>query len=119
MEPTGSNSVFHVSNLENSISFYTEKLGFNIDFKFGEPPTYAGLSLGSVCLHISSAYPYKNNTGHGNLYVMFNEVDDIYNKLVSADVSFYSPIEDREYGMRDFAIKDPDGNQIGIGAEIR
>ena len=119
MKPTGSNSVFHVSNLEKSISFYTRKLGFNVDFKFGEPSSYAGLSLGDVCLHISSEYPYKDNTGHGNVYIMFSEVDDLYNKLVSEKVSFYSPIGDREYGMRDFAIKDPDGNQIGIGSEIR
>ena len=64
MKPISSNTVFHVSHLEKSIAFYKDKLGFSIDFKFGEPPTYAGLSLGNVCLHISSAYPYKNNTGH-------------------------------------------------------
>ena len=118
MQPTGSNAVFHVSNLENSVSFYTDKLGFNLDFKFGKPSTYAGLSLGSVCLHLSSSYPYKNNTGHGNVYITFNEVDALYDRLVNSGVSFYSPIADREYGLRDFAIQDPDGNQIGIGAEI-
>ena len=119
MEPTGSNAVFHVSNLEKSIAFYTKELSFNVDFKFGDPPTYAGMSLGKVCLHISSAYPYKNNTGHGNLYIMFDEIDDLYESLVRDRVEFYCPIGNREYGMRDFAIKDPDGNQIGIGAEIR
>jgi len=117
--PSGSNVVFHVSNLENSIMFYTENLGFSVDFRFGEPPTYAGMSLGNVCLHISSAYPYKNNTGHGNLYIMFDAVDGLYEKLVTAKVEFYCPIGNREYGMRDFAIKDLDGNQIGIGAEIQ
>jgi len=93
-------------------------LGFIVDFEFGTPPTYAGMSLGDICLHISSVYPYNNNTGHGNLYIIFDEVDDYYEKLVNDKVEFYSPIRDREYGMRDFAIKDIDGNQIGIGAQL-
>ena len=119
IKPTSSNAVFHVSNLEKSIAFYTEKLGFSVDFRFGKPPTYAGMILGNVCLHLSSAYPYKNNTGHGNLYIMFDEVDGLYKYLVSEKVEFYCPIGNREYGVRDFAIMDPDGNQIGIGAEIK
>ena len=69
-----------------------------------------------MCLHISSSYPHKDNTGHGNLYITFSEVDTLYETLVEGGVGFYCPIGDREYGLRDFSIKDPDGNQIGIGA---
>ena len=117
MNPTGSNVVFHVTDVERSIEFYSKHLGFKVDFRFGDPVTYAGLSLGEVCLNISSSYPYKNNTGHGNLYITFSDVDSLYEKLVDAGVSFYCPIGDREYGLRDFSVKDPDENQIGIGAE--
>lgn len=118
MKPTGSNAVFHVTDIENSIDFYSTKLGFQVDFKYGNPASYAGLSNGNVCLHISSGYPYKNNTGHGNLYLFYPEVDNLYNKLVKEGVNFYCHIGDRDYGLRDFAIKDPDDNQIGIGAEL-
>ncbi|GLZ85688.1 hypothetical protein Pres01_17390 [Metapseudomonas resinovorans] len=55
MNPLGSNTVFHVTDIERSIAFYTGPLGFQLDFRFGEPATYAGLSLGPVCLHISAA----------------------------------------------------------------
>jgi uncharacterized glyoxalase superfamily protein PhnB len=118
MTPTGSNTVFHVSDIERSIDFYSNRLGFQVDFRFGNPVSYAGLSLGNVCLHISSSYPYKNNTGHGNLYITAEEVDTLYSQLVEAGVEFYCPIGNREYGLRDFAIKDPDENQIGIGAVL-
>jgi uncharacterized glyoxalase superfamily protein PhnB len=69
-----------------------------------------------VHLHLSSAYPHKNNSGHGNIYIHCDEIDRLYEKFDSAGVEFYSRIDDREYRMRDFAIKDPDGNQIGFGA---
>lgn len=118
MKPLGSNTVFHVTDIERSIAFYTGALGFQLDFRFGEPTTYAGLSLGPVCLHISAFYPYKDNTGHGNLYISFDEVDSLYQQLAAAGVDFYCPIDDRDYGMRDFSVRDPDGNQIGIGAEL-
>lgn len=118
MKPICANPVFHVSDIDRSVAFYCEQLGFNVDFKYGEPATYAGLSLGSIYLHISSMYPYKNNTGHGNIYMMFDEVDTLYDRLVQSGVEFNCGIADRDYGLRDFAIKDPDGNQIGIGAEL-
>ena len=118
MQPTGSSTVFHVRDIERSIDFYCTRLGFQVDFRFGNPVSYAGLSLGTVCLHISSSYPYKNNTGHGHLYITAEEVDTLYNQLVEAGVEFYCPIGNRTYGLRDFAIKDPDENQIGIGAVL-
>ena len=37
---------------------------------------------------------------------------------MEAGVEFYCAIGNREYGLRDFAIKDPDENQIGIGAVL-
>ena len=110
-----SNTVFHVSNLAKSLDFYTRVLGFEIGFRHGKPETYAGLSWKGVDLHLSSSCPYKNNTGHGNLYIFCKEIDRLYEKLDAAGVEFYSRIGNREYGMRDFAIKDPDGNQIGFG----
>jgi DNA-binding MarR family transcriptional regulator/uncharacterized glyoxalase superfamily protein PhnB len=117
-EAASSSAVFHVSSLSKSLDFYSRVLGFAIDFRFGAPETYAGLSWRGVHLHLSSAYPYKNNTGHGNIYIICNDVDRLYEKLDSAGVAFYSRIQDREYRMRDFAIKDPDGNQIGFGSAV-
>jgi DNA-binding MarR family transcriptional regulator/catechol 2,3-dioxygenase-like lactoylglutathione lyase family enzyme len=113
-----SSTVFHVSSLSKSLDFYSRVLGFAIEFRHGAPETYAGLSWRGVHLHLSSAYPYKNNTGHGNIYIFCGEVDRLYEELDSAGVEFYSRIHDREYRMRDFAIKDLDGNQIGFGAPV-
>ena len=117
-EAASSCTVFHVSSLSKSLDFYSRVLGFAIDFRYGAPETYAGLSWRGVHLHLSSTYPYKNNTGHGNIYIICDDVDRLHAKLDSAGVAFYSRIQDREYRMRDFAIKDPDGNQIGFGSAV-
>ncbi|HKP01375.1 MAG TPA: VOC family protein [Nitrospiraceae bacterium] len=119
MKPTGSNTVFYISDLERSIEFYSNRLGFRVDFRFGNPAYYAGLTIGNVCLHISSRYPYKNNTGHGIPYISVEEVDNLNDRLVKAGMKFYCPVGNREYGLRDFALKDPDGNQVGIGVVLQ
>ncbi|WP_280289971.1 hypothetical protein [Pseudomonas sp. BN417] len=38
--------------------------------------------------------------------------------MLTAGVDFYCAIGDRDYGMRDFSVRDPDGNQIGMGAAL-
>jgi len=112
------NAVFHVADLQRSLKFYQEILGFNVDFKWGEPNFYAGLSLGEVSLHIGSKYRFKNNTGHGHIYITCDEVDSYYKDLSDKGVEIMGPIGDQDYGLRDFVISDPDGNSIGFGAEI-
>jgi len=114
-EIASSATVFHVSQLPKALDFYVRILGFAIDFRYGAPETYAGLSWRGVHLHLSSSYPYKNNTGHGSLYIRCDDVDRLYGQFDSAGVDFYSRIAERPYGMRDFAIRDPDGNQLGFG----
>ena len=37
-----------VSDLETAIDFYTNKLGFWLGFRWGEPTTMAGVNLGHV-----------------------------------------------------------------------
>jgi len=116
--PLTSNTVFHVSDLARSIDFYTTLLGFKVDFSVGEPANYAGLNWNGVLLHLGCQLPHTNSIGHGNVYLVFDEVDTIYKRLLDAGVEFYSPIGDQPYGMRDFCAKDPDGNQIGMGCSI-
>lgn len=118
MNPIYSHTIFHVADLQRSLNFYQDILGFRVDFMFGEPTFYVGLSLGPVSLHIGSNYPVKNNTGHGHLYIVCDEVDLYYKSLVEKGVNVVSPIGDQNYGKRDFNILDPDGNMIGFGADI-
>ena len=106
------NVFFHVKELGKSIDFHTNSLEFKLDFKYGS--NYARLHLNNFELHLSSQCPYKNNTGHRNICLIIPEVDELYHKLQSECHMFYCKIGDRDYGIRDFALQDPNGNQIDI-----
>ena len=118
MKPICSNAVFQISDLEKSIAFYTGVLGFELDFKYGEPNFYAGLNLGPVSLHLNTNNRFKDYTGRGHIYIFCDEVDTLYDDLVKKGVKINSPIGDQAYGLRDFNISDPDGNMLGFGASL-
>ena len=46
-------TVLPVSNLQEALTYYTEKLGFEVNFLLHEPPNYAVLKLNEVSIHLS------------------------------------------------------------------
>ena len=50
-----------VSDVPGSIEFYTRKLGFQLGFTYDEPPTFAGIRLDKVEIHLAQGKP--NPTG--------------------------------------------------------
>ena len=108
--------IFPVSNLNNSIAFYTEKLGFEKTFEWGEPMYYAVVKRGGVGIHLT-----KRSDGgspskyHRALYVFVNDIDKIYKELKKHKVQMVNDLEPRDYKMKDFDIEDPDGFIITFG----
>ncbi|WOO41386.1 glyoxalase superfamily protein [Rubellicoccus peritrichatus] len=110
-------TVLTVKDVDTSIRFYTDILGFEEDFRFGE---YAGIKCGSVQIHLSQYdNPNMKALGESNLYLFCNEVDDFYREITSKGVRVKGEPKDYPYGMRDFIAYDPDGNQLAFGAPVK
>ncbi|MBW8881621.1 MAG: VOC family protein [Asticcacaulis sp.] len=104
--------VFHVSDVEASIAFYRDVLGFAEDFRFGD---YVGLKLDDFSLHLSQS---DGRVGSGTVYVFCEGVDDYFKVHIDGKaVNLVQAPCDAPYGMRDFIIKDPDGNQLSFGQD--
>lgn len=106
--------VFHVKDVDAATRFYTQVLGFVQSFRFG---TYVGLKMGSCELHICPSGEHHRPPGVGNAYIICDEVDDYFAKIKAAGAVPKSEPRDAMYGMRDFVIFDPDGNQLSFGCD--
>jgi len=53
-----------------------------------------------------------------NVRVMVPDVDAAWEKAVAMGAPVLAPIADREYGLRDFTILDPDGFGVRFGARL-
>ena len=117
----GSVPIFAVSDMTESKAFYVENLGFEIDFVYGDPEFYAGLIKDDLELHLiaDSSPNAKQPAGNGYLSILTDEVDDLCQKLIAADIEILVPPGDRDYGLRDFNIEDPDGNVLIFSTPVK
>jgi catechol 2,3-dioxygenase-like lactoylglutathione lyase family enzyme len=105
-----------VGNIQASIDFFTNKLGFSLRFVWGEPVAYAGVGLGEVMMHLAQFPPGSIEKAEVNFVV--SNANALYKMHLENGVPIRVPIGDREYGLRDYGTEDPDGNQIGFGHYI-
>ena len=108
--------IFPVSDLNDSIEFYTGQLGFEKTFEWGDPMYYAVVKRGGVGIHLTKRSDgIRPSKYHRALYVFVNNVDKAYKEFKDKGVKIVNDIEDRDYKMRDFDIEDPDGFIITFG----
>jgi uncharacterized glyoxalase superfamily protein PhnB len=107
--------VLQVADLSKALVYYCDVLGFEQDFVYGEPPFYASVKQGEAKVHLASASASAARRGFGSAYFFCDNVDAYYASIVSKGAAVTSALADHPYGMRDFQIKDLDGNLIGFG----
>ncbi|MEM6525619.1 MAG: VOC family protein [Bacteroidota bacterium] len=110
-------TIFPVDNPLASAEYYRDKLGFEITFKWEDPPSYIVTKLGeSVSIHfVNRADDRKPSRVHVAMMIFTHDVDKVYKRLKENEVEIINPIGTRDYGMRDFDIKDPDGYILSFG----
>jgi catechol 2,3-dioxygenase-like lactoylglutathione lyase family enzyme len=117
MKTTAAATVFPVSDLDASLRFFTQVLGFSEDFRFGQ---YAGVRRDDCRIHLSAAgNPNTGQPGSGAVYIFCDEVDAFFADITQRGAVTDGPPQDYPYGLRDFIARDPDGNQLSFGAPAK
>jgi uncharacterized glyoxalase superfamily protein PhnB len=100
------------------IRFLVDVVGFEETAVYGEGdqvdhaqlswPPGGGVMLGSVRPDEGDRWPLRPGTFGG--YVVTDDPDALYAKVVAAGAEVAQDLNDTDYGSRDFALKDPEGN---------
>ena len=106
-----------VVDLRTAIDFYVDKLGFHEAFTWGEPPVFAGVSLGAVQIFLQPGTPTPNPVAAA-AYCVVDEVDALYEFHRAAGVEIAVPIDDRAYGIRDYTVRDLYGHYLVFGQHL-
>ena len=109
--------VFRVSDLDAALDFNTNELGFTLNWTWGEPIVRAGVSLDSVEIQLDCAAAGAPR-GPSVVYCHIQNVTQYYQELKGRGVRFSLELGQRPWGMVDFRVKDPDGNQLGFGEQL-
>lgn len=109
--------ILSVNDLAGALDFYCHALGFDLAWSWGEPPEIAAVCRDNAEITLSQRAGAKP-AGASHVYLGISGIDDYHAALVDAGVTIVVPIADRPYGMRDFRIADPSGNELSIGQVI-
>lgn len=109
--------ILSVDDLAGSLDFYLQTLGFDLAWSWGEPPDIAAVCRDGVEITLTQRAGAKPS-GAAHVYLGVSGIEAYYGALVDAGVAIVVPLGDRPYGMRDFRIADPSGNELSIGQVI-
>ncbi len=105
-----------VSDLPAAIDFYTKKLGFKLAFTWGgDPPTFAGVNLGKVQMFLQKGMPSPQGC---SVFFLVGDADQLYEFHRANGVEVAAEIADREYGIRDYAVRDLNGYYLSFGHHL-
>jgi len=111
--------VLHVSDVEASLRFYVDRLGFAVAWRYEENgrACVAQVDRGSCALIFSGQWPEK--VGKGLMFISLNVEPETHEAAVAAlDAlraeleSRGAPVKEGQWGYRLLVVEDPDGNQL-------
>jgi len=106
-----------VLDLERSVRFYIDRLGFMQEFCYGD--FYVGLRAAATALHLKKvdtsdpSISFVQAGDHLHLYLTVSDLDATF-KEIRGNVEVVTPITTKPWGPREFTIRDPDGHTIYI-----
>ncbi len=110
-----------VRNLEETIAYYRDKLGFYHEWFWGQKD--AGIERDDIHLLFCLSPEYINVTHKKDLHFEFmwfvNNVDGIYKEYKKNGVEILRELEDKPTGVREFTIFDINGYTIRIGEPLK
>ena len=117
-----------VANVERSLAFYIDVLGFSqgMTVPDASPFVFASVTSGLVEVFFNDAktavHEYPVFAGQplalsGTLFIEVDNVDALHDRLKDR-VQIVMPLVTQFYGMREFAISDPDGYVLTFAQRI-
>lgn len=108
--------VLHVADVDASLRFYTERLGFTSPWRFAEDGKahVAQVEREGCALILADTWPQK--IGKGLIFISLNlepEAQIAALNALRAELEAKSvPVKDGSWGYRLLVVDDPDGNQL-------
>lgn len=118
---------FIVSDIKNSVSFYVDKLGFQVRYIAPEEdPFFAIVGRDHISLMLKAIAddikPIPNHTRHEwarlDAFIYAADPDVLFEEYRSRGVIFHQSIKDDGDGLRGFEVADADGYILFFGRPI-
>jgi len=121
---TGVSPVLLVADLQRSVDYFTDQLGFECHV-FGEPPNFATAARDAAVILIALSDQPERLVPHWQIvdkmwdaYIRVDDADAIYAEVQARGAGIDYTIYDAPHGFREFGVQDPDGHDIAFGQQL-
>ncbi|MDM4766603.1 VOC family protein [Pelomonas sp. SE-A7] len=110
------------TDLEASLRFYTEQLGFELAFNY--QGFYAGLRMGDQQIHLKlvdqpdPSIPYVDEGGHLHLYLTTGDVAELAEQLKARGLKLDQDVHDTAWSTREIVLRDNQGHTLYFGQAL-
>jgi catechol 2,3-dioxygenase-like lactoylglutathione lyase family enzyme len=107
-----------VMDIARSCDFYTEKLGFTVNFLYGKPPFYGQVGRDGARLNLRHVdaplvdQARREREDYLSASINVNDVERLYAQFQAAGVPFHQHLRKRPWGATTFIVRDPHGNLL-------
>ena len=104
---------FLVDDLDRSIAFYRDRLGFRLDFTYQS--FYASVSRDGFAIHLKHApkgaadRAHRKQNEHLDAHLSVTGVRALFSEFQKRGAEMLKPLEARPWACLDFYVEDPDG----------
>lgn len=109
-----------VADIKSSCEFFTEKLGFEVDFVYGDPPFYGQVKRDNARFILrqvdepvfTDARERESLLAAAVTVATADEIKQLFLSYQTEGVQFHQTLKKEPWGARTFVVKDPDGNLV-------
>jgi predicted enzyme related to lactoylglutathione lyase len=120
---------FLVDDVVSSANYYRDKMGFQYERFWGDPPSFCMVSRNGVVIMLSCVAVKGVARPNGRVtpaaedawdaYVWVDDADELFAEFQSKGVTIARSICDQPYGCRDFDIEDCNGYRLCFGHNLK
>ena len=114
--------ILFASDLPKTIDYWVEKVGFEVQGVWGEPPDFAILARDNAHLMASQAPADHDIVPHWkikdklwNAYFWVDDARAMFDELSQRGAEIDYDLCEQPYNVLEFGIQDPDGHDIAFG----
>lgn len=116
---------FPVSNVERTVEFYNQMLGFRCEYSAGTPLQFAICSRDGLAIMLRRVdapeliVPNEKQGGTWEVFFWVSDAQTLFSEFSArgADI-VYGPLIQEAYQMKEFAVRDCDGHVLGFGQPL-
>lgn len=106
--------ILNVRDVPAAIAYYRDKLGFRLDWEWGDPPGFACIDRGSARIFLCQGA----QGGPGMwLCIDVEDVDALHREYQASGAIIRQPPTNFPWGMREMNVEDLDGHRLRMGGE--